>query len=126
MSTLYVPSKRRGMPGPAIDPARCRVQTYEAVSRNFGQCSRKKALEVDGIGYCKQHSPEAEAARSAERRAREEADQRRRDRQWKRPEEYRAALLQIAGGHNDPRSLAIEALSKWNDLPEKLQNIGPN
>jgi hypothetical protein len=117
MPSLYTPEtgpswKRK----PAIDFARCRAQTYDNVSRNFSQCSRKKVIERDGVGYCKQHDPEAEKARDAVRREREMAEARTRERQWKRPLEYRDALREIANGHNDPRTVAREALEQWGDL----------
>jgi hypothetical protein len=122
MIDLYVPRDRFGQSGGKIDLTRCRAQTYESVSRNFSQCSRKKVVEVDGFGYCKQHSPEAEAKRNEARREREAADRRRSDYQYKRPLEYRDALRLIADGHNDPRAVAAEALAKWGDLPSPDRN----
>lgn len=100
----------------AVDMARCRAQVYEPVSRNFGQCARKKAVEVDGVGYCNQHSPSAQKRRNEARLEREAAEQRQRDRRFKRPIDYRDALREIAAGHNDPRSVARDALERWGDL----------
>lgn len=117
MADLYEPREtvRNGYWAAPIDMARCRVQTYESVSRNFSQCARKKVVEVDGIGYCKQHSPEAQEARARQRREREAEEQRRSDYRYRRPADYKDALREIAAGHNDPRALASEALAKWGD-----------
>jgi hypothetical protein len=115
MSNLYIPHERFGRMSPAIDPERCRAEVYESVSRNFSQCARKRAVEEEGVGYCRQHSPAAERARAEASRARYEAERRLRERWSLRPAEYRDALRQIAAGHNDPRALAAAALEKWDD-----------
>jgi hypothetical protein len=114
MTSLYTP-KTDPTWNPPIDYTRCRAQTYDNISRNFSQCARKKAVERDGVGYCKQHDPEAEKARADARRQREEAEVRARECRWKRPIEYRDALREIASGHNDARELARKALEAWGD-----------
>lgn len=85
-----------------------RVVRYIGGWPSFGQCSR---AAVDGTDYCKQHQPEAVAAREAESREREEAAFRHRMKQVNGPY-YHSVLRQIADGHNDPRALAIEAVGK--------------
>ena len=122
MPALYKKSDNRY--GHDIDMSKCRAQTYNSVSRNFSQCARGVAIERDGIGYCRQHDPEAEKARSAARLEREQAEARRRARQWQRPRDYRDALREIAEETKKQQlpitsrvhTIAIEALAKWNDL----------
>lgn len=108
------------------EPKRCRAAVTPKDDR-FGwlhqhQCTRKPLVFrcVDGAdyGFCKQHDPEAVKAMDAARRASWSAE-------WKANEEKerlrkqtllamdacKAAVEQIAAGHNDPRSLAAEVLS---------------
>lgn len=118
LEKLYVPREKsswRGA-GPKVDFERCRVECYNSVSRDFYQCARKKAVEVDGIGYCTQHSPQKAAERKAAVFARDEERRRKAERQWTRPAEYREALRAIANGHNDPRQIARDTLAKWSDI----------
>ncbi len=93
-----------------FDPACCKAGFWsnERWSR-YSQCSRKPVID----GWCKQHSPEAEEARERQRKERADAEQRKWDRAFSRPRDYETALQQIADGHNDPRTLAREALEKW-------------
>jgi hypothetical protein len=95
MPNLYVPHKRFGEYSSPIDAQRCRAETYNNISRNFSQCARKSAIERDGIGYCRQHDPEAEKARASARTERERAAASASARQWKRPQEYRDALREM-------------------------------
>jgi len=75
-----------------------------------GQC---EFAAKDGTDFCKIHHPDAEAKRDAEVKARYDV-------QWaKRRKEihgasFFAVLEKIAAGHNDPRTLAQEAIDKFN------------
>lgn len=63
--------------GGRVDMERCRASVHDGGRGcGFHQCGRKKVVEVDGIGYCKQHSPQGQAKRDRERdeRHREEMD----------------------------------------------------
>jgi hypothetical protein len=114
--SLYAPDTA-GIGGRApVDMERCREEVYlrEGWGR-FAQCARKKAVEVGGIGYCKQHSPEALEKRKEQSRARMARDLEQIERQHRRPYEYMETLQQIDAGHNDPRALAAAVLEKWGD-----------
>ena len=104
-----------------LDPKRCHVGVWSRERwSTYAQCSRKGAYDavIDGkpVKVCAIHRPDAVAEREAAKQARYDAEQRKWARQHKRPTEYRDALRSIANGHNDPRSLAREALEKWSDL----------
>lgn len=74
-----------------------------------GQCARKRGHGPGGL-YCKQHDPEAVKRRDEESRERYERKMRQLNRPSRLLEAYRAALQSIVDGHNDPRSVAAEAL----------------
>lgn len=81
------------------------------------QCSRKRGYGPEQA-YCKQHSPEAKAARKAKSDAKYEAERQR----WARKEAAEkartaalAACIAIVEGHNDPRALAAAVIAM---LPE--------
>lgn len=94
-------------------------------SCSFHQCSKKTKVtrevlrqgKAETHDYCGTHDPLKVAAQAAARDAKWAAERAARD--AKRDEDWRqrklaqdaiAALKQIAAGHNDPRTLAIETL----------------
>jgi len=121
------------------DLARCRASVSDVgMGCSFHQCSRKvkttrtvnhKGKVVD-LGYCTTHDPV---------RVKEKNDKWRADFDAKQAAEKRAytekknlldcgkaaieALRQIAAGHNDPRSLAIEILDMHNMRDEHAAAI---
>lgn len=111
------------------NPALCRAsvvpnETYGWVHQH--QCTRKPIVFrcVDGAeyGFCKQHDPETVKARDAARRDQWRLERERKDREYDRQKREReamgackAALEQIAAGHNDPRALAVETLALFPD-----------
>ena len=61
-----------GSKGTPEDPERCIASTWEPVSRQSYQCSRKRGYGLNGA-YCKQHDPDRiEAKRQADDQARAE------------------------------------------------------
>jgi len=81
------------------------------------QCSRKRGHGPEGA-YCKQHSPEAKAARKAKSDAK--------NREWNinfskkiaTNEAMREALLlvrEIAEGHNNPRGAALDLIASYDE-----------
>lgn len=115
---------------PSVCEDRCRASVYDNGIRRSYQCQRKPAVIrcVDGkeIGFCKQHDPEAVKARHTARakewereRAEARAKEQRRADTAKANAAAKAALEQIAAGHNDPRALAAEILALFpaDDLP---------
>lgn len=101
----YEPLAWQKVLGYTVDPARCRASVHETRGIGSHQCTRKPKA---GERYCATHSPAA-----IERRA--EAADKRYQESLKRDRERRGgvfldALRQIAAGHNDPRSLAIETI----------------
>ena len=108
------------------DLSRCRCAVHDAESwPGFHQCNNKvkvtrkvlhHGVEAE-FGYCNRHDPIAVAAKRAKQEAAWKAkwDAEKAAAQAKRDERELAeraieALRQIAAGHNDPRSLAIEVL----------------
>lgn len=96
-----------------LDPTRCKATVVDRQIWSLSyQCRRAHVRD----GFCKQHHPDAEAARRAKSHARWQeqfaADQKR----WSAVEfgahaaKLYAALKAIADGHNDPRTLAREAI----------------
>ena len=79
------------------------------------QCRRKNGHGPDGA-FCKQHSPDVEAARRAKARERHEKE----TIEWlfkHHGKKFALALKAIADGDNDPRTTAKTALG---DMYEKL------
>jgi hypothetical protein len=107
----------------SADQARCRASVWKQ-DGNWGrshQCERKPACTrvVDGkeYGFCKQHDPVAVKARSDARMAEYRRESEARNREYDRQKQERAAMdackaaiEQIAAGHNDPRTLAVKTL----------------
>lgn len=96
------------------DMTRCceEVTRYIGNWPHSGQCARKRGYGPDGA-YCKQHDPEAATKRRAEVDEREAARWRKQRLEWAGPCFY-AVLKQIADGHNDPRSIAREAIAAYD------------
>ena len=81
------------------------------------QCARKRGHGPDGA-YCKQHDPDAVAARRAESDAKYKAERDAAYAKWKRERHAPAmltALRQIAEGHNDPRELAAGIVAAFEE-----------
>lgn len=121
---LYRPSAGN-IPGVSSNPRRperCAVGVWRTMgmASNYGQCAgpAKYDAVIDGceVKVCAAHRPEAKAAREAKARERDEAFRIAQNRKFVRPGEYLVALRLIANGHNDPRALATEVLTKWGDL----------
>lgn len=107
---------------PRGDKPQCRAAVYRSREWGSGQCTKPgKHQGADGIWWCDLHEPEREARREAETRARQDAayhkDRLQNTYGWT-GRKLRDALREIANGHNDPRSLAIEVLGKM--LTEEL------
>lgn len=85
------------------------------------RCSRKaKVTAANGNRYCAIHDPVRVAAKAAERaaqwdreRAEKNARHAREEQTGRALEACKAACKAIASGHNNPRSLAAEALAKF-------------
>lgn len=73
------------------------------------QCNRKRGHGPGGL-YCKQHDPESVKARRAASNKAYEDKWHAKMRPYRQRDAYKKALEEIAAGHNDPRSLAAEAL----------------
>ena len=116
----------------------CRASVHDRDSRSFNshQCSKKAKVvrkvlhhgkEVE-FGYCGLHDPVAVAEKRAKREAAWRAKWDAEQAAWKAKQDARElaeraeraieALRQIAAGHNDPRSLAIEVLGPPNPLTD--------
>ncbi|AWI90303.1 hypothetical protein C0214_19800 [Methylobacterium sp. DM1] len=120
----------------AADPNRCRHAVYEG-RMGFYQCQRKpvvfRCVKGEDVGFCKQHDPEAVAAREKAWREKFDRERAAESAKWERArrltEANRAAkeaLEQIAAGHNDPRVLAAEILALFpaDDLPTPIRSEG--
>jgi len=121
------PSRQFGGSAWQPDMANCRAAVHDGGRwPGFHQCTRKVKVtrevnhhgKIVEMGYCKQHDPVAVKAKADAWRAKLDADCAERDAQRKAKRDAEdlaraaiAALRQIAAGHNDPRSLAIEVLA---------------
>lgn len=77
------------------------------------QCARKRGHGPEGA-YCKQHDPDAVAARRMASMRKYNAEAARDNKQWWGPK-FLSVLEQIAAGHNDPQSIAREILGEFNE-----------
>lgn len=109
MANIYAPSGGLGNSKSKLDPARCKagVTTYSAGGDwpRYGQCGRRHSTD----GWCKQHHPDAEKARSDASRATHEKQLKK----WKFGSYgpiLARALIAIRDGDNDPRATAAQAL----------------
>lgn len=113
---VYKPSERQTNP---VRPKDCRASVWHLYGHH--QCHRRGVIErkIDGKPYlfCRQHDPVAVQAKSDARQAKWDADAREREARYAREEQEgvaleacREACERIAAGHNDPRTLAREAL----------------
>ena len=105
----YGPSFRCRKP----DYARCAESVADGGRMvTSSQCSRKNGHGPEGA-WCKQHDPQALAAKRAARDAAwiRELDQKHRESAF--TAESRKAIRAIAEGHNDPMTLAREILARY-------------
>lgn len=94
------------------DVTRCVVEVWpneRAGVARASQCARKRGHGPGGL-YCKQHDPEVVKRRDEESSERYERKMNQLTAPSRLLEADRAALRSIADGHNDPQSLAAEAL----------------
>lgn len=69
MASVYEPDGDRYRA--PVDKRRCRASVWDRAGFRSHQCARKVKLEVGGLGWCRQHSPEAIATRDAKRNERD-------------------------------------------------------
>jgi len=86
---------------------RCSVDVSERGFWHVHRCARKAVVFVSGKGYCKQHNP---GRLPIERAVSAECHKLHDDRMRWDGARFFEALLKIAQGHNDPRSLARETI----------------
>lgn len=106
------------------DFARCAANVSQSDGWHSGQCKRKAKFDPDENGNpttCKQHCEATEAAKKAKHdaeyadymaRAKAASERRKFERHART---FFDALQSIAGGHNDPRSLAQETIASFLD-----------
>jgi len=97
--------------GRAEDPKLCieSVWSKDRFSQE-SQCSRKRGHGPNGL-YCKIHDPAAVKAREEKSNAKYEEGLEKHRLGWDGPTMLKA-LIDIANGHNDARSLASETITK--------------
>lgn len=98
------------------DPRWCAAAVYGDRAGSH-QCGRAPKLEYGGHKWCAQHHPPAIAERQRKRNEKWRREAAESDAKYKRAEDARRqrdaaleAIKKIAGGHNDPVSLAREVL----------------
>jgi hypothetical protein len=104
------------------DFSRCAASVHDRDGFGIYQCRRKNGHGPEGA-WCKQHDPEAIKKRRdaetakwrAEWAARQAAQKQKNNDKRLRPI-YEAALRKIAGGSNDPRKDAEDALAMIGDV----------
>lgn len=94
--------------GVRCDPERCAEEVYDGHLHH--QCTRRRGHGPEGA-YCRQHDPAA-------KREREKAGDRKYQERIRRDTRLYGApfvevLVSIARGHNDPRAVAREVLTKY-------------
>lgn len=78
-----------------VDESRCRASVHDGGRGcGFHQCSRKTVVVVDGYGFCKQHSPEAQKARDRECEERYQKEREATERRYAQ-NEARSELLRL-------------------------------
>ncbi len=105
----YRPSYGRSWSPAAPDYSRCCEIVIGQI--HSGQCTRKNGHGPDGA-YCKQHDPIAIKAKIAASDAKWRAEQDAKARQAEFANDCKAAIREIAAGHNDPRALAQSIIDK--------------
>lgn len=106
-------------PKPDYQEGRCIASVHDGGRwPGFHQCNRKAIIDKC---WCKQHSP-------AEEQRKEEAYRAERDREHKANArrnfiayhgyEFYEAIVKIADGHNDARTLATQLLDKTKRIPD--------
>jgi len=104
--------------GHAANYDRCCASLHDKYHPGGYQCTRKRGFGPDEA-YCKQHDPEAVKSRAI-------AAQEKSDRQWRARrielagQRFFTVLKQIADGHNDPRTIAQEAIASY--LPKESRD----
>lgn len=98
--------------GAAVDMSRCRAEVWSRERwARWHQCTRKGEIEHNGMLFCKQHSPDAEAKRKAEMDERDRLERLKwAHKSW--TSEAFGVVKQIADGHNDPMTLAREYMAR--------------
>ena len=116
MQSLYKPHDRFSAP---VQMGRCQASVpVGGRSARFHQCCRKGVIDRDGVLYCKQHDPVAVQEREREADERYRKEQAARTTYFHRQrmgQEALRALELIADGHNNPRALAQEIITKLAD-----------
>lgn len=107
---------------PKAGQCRCAVPD-EGRWPTYHQCNRKAKVtrtvklhgEIVEVEYCGQHDPVAVAEKDAARKAKYDAQWAAREAKWARQRAGEAALdivRQVAKGHNDPRTICLDFLTK--------------
>ncbi len=127
---LYTPRWiPKGAPSFEPKPGQCRAAVHEGGrGAGFYQCSRRAKVtrtvvtrnsETVDVEYCSTHDPVFIKAKAEKwradydaKRAREQAHHAELKRQKSLADAAIAAIKQIAAGHNDPRTLALELLAE--------------
>ena len=105
---------------------RCRHAVHETFGVGFHQCTKaghEQTADPDRMWWCKIHGPTGRDAREAKREAKwraEEDAHAAAELRRTNTNPYVRALREIAAGHNDPRSLAVEVLGSLLTTPLDL------
>lgn len=116
-------------------PEKCRASVHSRETQGWMQtyqCARKPTVFrcVDGAeyGFCKQHDPVEVETRNKARHQQWAEESRQREERYAREKQTKeamdackAAIEQIAAGHNDPRALAVETLALFPSSQILLQ-----
>ncbi len=101
------------------DKPNCEATVWAGGGMGGFQCSRYGVIEDKGRWWCKQHSPAAKEARREASEEQWQIERAERDARGLARENRHAAnagaieaLRQIAAGHNDPSSLAQDAIAE--------------
>lgn len=131
---LYFPRFWPAARGPwKPEPGRCRANVHaKGSSFHSHQCEKRAKVTrevlngstVEMVEYCGTHDPVRRKAADDARRTERDAKWDERQRLWDEQKRIQAlekaalaAIRQIAAGHNDPRTLALELLAEHGEGP---------
>lgn len=110
------------------DYSRCCMSVRRPMGHTHipGQCARKNGHGPHGA-YCKQHDPEEVKRRDQERSRKYESEMYPKRMNWHRQkwaDELKGVLQEIAAGHNDPRALAQDIITRMeSEAPEMPEHM---
>ncbi len=113
MAHTYVYEPHGGAYERKVDKKRCRASVHDDFGVGSHQCTRDaKVFDKEKLGWCTQHSPEADAKRRAKRQAKWDAESERDRRRYLALDVGRAWVAAMEEDGNQARAAGV-ALAAW-------------